>query len=505
MKTELIKDLLLTCIIMITDLIYMPLPIFLPYIYSFLKITDISITFSYCYGLVIFLYSGSFLANLVLPNCFIILGIKKTFILGALIYFLNSIFFVIFPNRCTLLIYAIIGGISFNFKTLPTNYYLCAKYKEGVKYLPYCYVGQSIGVLLWSFFMSVLINPLNENMDAVTFVNGYEERYYKNDVAKNCGFFIIFNGIFSLILISLCSFFLKEPHYLTGDFYLWTDYYFYNNLNAKKILDKKFKRMNLSRSIISKRSLNLNISSITQKSSNSYQKNQIKDKSLKKEISKEIWSLKFIGFIIITTIKNTPSALLIDCYKIIAIKIIKDDKTSSIIYCIVTFADIFGRFFVPYSWKKFGFYKTYLGNFFFDIFYEILFIFYGCYNIYGFVVSVIIAGLLWAFGYLLDHTSIFGLYRPVKAVGISVAFDCYYFFQSSLAVFLTYLFIDKGEFRMCFVVCVIMEIVAGFFFYFYYEEFGDLKQGEESLLSDSGIDDIENDENILKEIELEKI
>ena len=504
MKAELVKDLALTCIVMITDIMYMPLPIFLPYIYSYLKINDIYITFSYCYCIAIFIYIGSFFANIVLPNCFVIFGIKKTFMIGALIYFLNSVFFALYHDRYSLILYGIIGGVSFNFKTLPTNYYLCSKYKDGVKYLPYCYIGQSIGVLVWSYFMIKIINPLNGNLDAVTYANGFEERYYQSDVAENCGNFIVFNGFISLVVISLCAFFLNEPHYLKGNFILWINYYFRNNKSAKKILDKRFQRMNLSRSIVSEQnSISLNTSTMSKKSSNSYERNEKKTKKLEKEISKEIWSAKFIGFIIITTIKNTPSALLIDCYKIIALKIIKDDQLSSIIYCFVTFADIFGRFFVPIAWEKYGFYKVYLGNFFCDIFYEVLFIIYGCYNIYGFVITIIIAGLLWAFGYLLGHTTIFGLYRPIKAVGVSKAFDTYYFFQSALAVYLTYIFVDKGEYRMCFVVCVILETLAALAFYFFYESFGDLNK-DGGLLEDE-VEQSENELELIREIEMEKI
>ena len=76
--------------------------------------------------------------------------------------FLNSLFFVLIPNRYTILIYGVIGGISYNFKNLPTNYYLCSKYTNGIQYLPYSYIGQSIGVLVWSYFMSIIINPNNK-------------------------------------------------------------------------------------------------------------------------------------------------------------------------------------------------------------------------------------------------------------------------------------------------------------------------------------------------------
>ena len=502
MKFSLIKDLSLTCLIMTTDIIYSPLPIFLPYLYSYLKNLDETITFSWCYSVLVFLYLGSFLANTVLPNCFIIFGIKKTFIIGGIIYFLNSLFFVLYPNRVTVLIYGVVGGVSFNFKTLPTNYYLCAKYSDGVRYLPYAYIGQSIGVFLWYYFMMVIINPGNENMERVTFVNGFEENFFEERVAGNCGRFILFNGVFSLVVISVCAMFLEEPNFLKGDFFLWVDYYFKNDKNAKKEFQKRFERMNLSKTIISitseenEKSFNNSVLSKKSKSEYEFTEKDQKNKKLQNEIKKEIYSLKFIGFIIITTIKNTPSAIMIDCFKIMAQKIIKDDKLSSIIYCIVTFADIFGRFFVPYTWKKFGFYKTYLGNFLSDFFFQILFILYGSYNEFGLIICVNLAGLIWAFAYLLGHTTIFGLYRPIKAVGISKAFDAYYFFQASFSIFLTYLFIDNGRYRMCFVVCLIFEFGAGLVFFFFYEEFGDLKVGEEEKEKEM------KEEKFLEEIEL---
>jgi hypothetical protein len=489
---ELTKDLLICCIIMLTDIIYMPLPIFLPYLYSYLKNLDEYIKFSWCYSLLVFLYLGNILANYILPNLFIILGIKRTFALGGIIYFVNSTIFVLYPNRYTVLIFGIVGGVTYSFKVLPTNYYLCSKYKNGIDYLPYSYIGQSLGVLLWSFLMMQIINPDNKSMEGLTFINGYEENYFEADVSKNTPFFISVNGIVSLLAISISAYFLKEPDYLQGELVLWLKSYFFKDKNARKILKGKFLKMEETRhftvSIISRSSLQLyeNISFQSRNASAIIEHEKIREASkqielneslnqtnsvieelvlLEEEVSREIWSLKFIGFIIITTIKNNSSTLMIDCFKLMALKIIQNDYLSSVIYCFITFADIFGRFFVPYSWKKYGFFNTYLMNFFFDYLFLLIFILWGFHQIFGFIISITIASLIWAFGYLLGNTTIFALFRPSKAIRLIKAFDFYLFFQSVLSVIITYVFMDKGMFRETFFLCFLMEIVVGYVFF----------------------------------------
>ena len=96
MRFELMKDLAITCIIMITDIIYFPFPIMLPYIYSYVKNIDESISFSWTYSTGVFMEIGSIIGNIILPKFFLIFGIKNTFIIGGFIYFLDCIFLVLF-------------------------------------------------------------------------------------------------------------------------------------------------------------------------------------------------------------------------------------------------------------------------------------------------------------------------------------------------------------------------------------------------------------------------
>ena len=489
MRFELIKDLLITCIIMITDMIYMPFPVMLPYLYSYIKHIDESISLSWAYSTMVFIYTGSICGNIILPKFFLIFGIKKTFILGGIIYFFDCCFFTIFAGKYTLLIFGFIGGISLNFKTLPTNFYLTNKYENGVEYLPYSYIGQSIGVIVWSIVIAVIVNPLNKNMDAVSFYNGYKEEYFDKIVSSQITPFLLINGLSGVIVITFLAMFLNVPEYLSGNFSLWWKS-LGNDEDAKKELAKKLEEMNqttniehcnISVSMSLNKEYNKEISILSKSLNNSKTQSLIeqqnKTDNIEEEITKELYSLKFIIFVIIIFIKNSSTTLLVNCFKIFAIKIIKNDGLASIIYCISTLADIFGRFAVSYCWKKFGFYKTHIYNFIYNITFNILFIISGYHNKTTFIIVIAFQSLAWAFGYLLGHTTMFGLFRPRKAVGLSKAFDVYYILQSLYGIVMTYYFVSRDLYQECYLIFVSFEVFFCLVFVKWYKDFGDIKSG----------------------------
>ena len=244
MRFELVKDLVITCLIMVTDMIYMPFPVMLPYLYSYVKHIDESVSLSWAYSVMVCIYIGSIIGNLIIPKFFLIFGIKKTFIIGGFIYFLDCIFFTIFAGRYSLLIFGLIGGISLNFKTLPTNFYLTNKYENGVEYLPYSYIGQSIGVVVWSIVIAFIVNPLNKNMDAVSYFNGYKEEYFDKEVSSHITPFLLINGSSGFIIIGILAMFLNVPEYLNGNFSLWWKSMMNNDEEAKRDLAKKLEEMN---------------------------------------------------------------------------------------------------------------------------------------------------------------------------------------------------------------------------------------------------------------------
>ena len=208
--------------------------------------------------------------------------------------------------------------------------------------------------------------------------------------------------------------------HLNGNFSLWWKS-LGNDTKAKKELTKKLKKMNKNTNFEncnkSGDSLNFNkeyykeLSIISENSNISKIKNEklISNipEDIEKEINKELYSLKFIMFVIIIFIKNSSSALFLNCFKMMALKIIKNDGLASIIYCISTLADIFGRFAVPYSWKKYGFYNTHIYNFFYNIFFNLLFIISGYHTKSTFIIVFAYQSLTWSFGYLLGHTTMF--------------------------------------------------------------------------------------------------
>ena len=485
MKKALIKDILITATIFITDIIFMPLGIFLPFFYSYLKQSDLSITFSFIYTLTIYMFIGNIFSSFIMPKFFFILGIKKTFMFGGLCSFCLYIL-GIFTNKYLFYLFSIFCGICVNLKSLPTNYLLSVKYENGVDYLAYSYAGQSFGVLLWAYLMNRIVNPENESMSISTHVNGFTEFYYSESVNKNFVVFLLVNSFISLFVIIGVSCFIEEPKNKNGNLILWLKVMIFRDKKSvdclklkKKNFDSDFKNL-ANQSNISQPIIVIKSKSMIEKKLQSFEKtlelletSQKSTTSLEQEIKATIYSKKFLGFIILTFLKNTSSAVFINCTKIIGNEILNNDKLLSYIFAMTCLADIFGRFLVTYTWNKFGFYKTYILNFCFTIFGNLLFVFWTYSSQTGFIVNLFLISLCWAFNYLLGHCTIFGLYSPDKAVGLVKAFDFYFVFYAVYGAQMVRIFISCGNYRLCFFTFAVFECLALFFFVKYYKDFGD--------------------------------
>ena len=482
MKKELIRDITLTLIIFTTDLIYMPFPLFIQYFYSYLKMNDLTITFGYVFLITFAGKIGSILSNIIMPKLFFIFGIRKTFFLGGALMFIYSII-SLFTGRYLLFLLGILGGFINNLKTMPTNYLFSIKYTDGEKYLAYSYMGQSFGVIIWGFFIFYFVNPENDSMDQITDVNGFDEYYYPKRINDRFPLFILANGIISFFVISICSYFFKVPSNKDGNFFLWYDAFFNKTVKAMKLIKKKrkefkteFKSLNISSinqiSFMSKKTCQKN-SKISETLVSSCVVSTLTKDSLQKDIEKTLYSKKFIGFIIITFIKNTSADVIVNCVSIIGQSVVKSTNIISLIFIISCLMDIIGRFLVSYTWTTYGFYKCTYFHFLVNIFTKGLFLVWGLYSEIGFIFVIIVLSQSWAYGYLLGHTSIFGLFRPDKAIGLCKAFEIYYLLLKTYSCFIVQIFITKGLFSQCFIFLSIIEIIACYYFYKYYKNFGE--------------------------------
>ena len=486
MQKGLIKDLLITATIFLTDIIYMPFAIFVPYFYSYLKQSDLSITFSFTYTLLVYIYVGNVISSALMQKFFFIFGIKKTFMLGGLCSFFLYIL-GIYTNKYLFYVFSIFSGICFNFKSLPTNYLLSVKYENGVDYLAYAYAGQSFGVLLWAYLINRIVNPENKSMTNVTNVNGFTEYYYTKDVNDNFAPFLFIISIFNLVVICGVSYFIEEPENKDGNLILWLKAVFLrdkksvNNLKLKKekfevdykiLSNRSNMSMSHSKIITSNKSINEKSLELSEKSIELLEKSEEKI-SLEQDIKNTMYSKKFLGFILLTLFKNASTSVFVCCTKVIGNKIVNDDKLLSYIFSATCLADIFGRFLVSFIWNKFGFYKTYILNFCFGILTNLIFVFWGYSSRNGFIVSLFLVSLCWAFNYLLGHCTIFGLYSPDKAVGLSKAFDVYFIFYSIYGAVMVHFFISNENYRLCFFTFAVFESIAFFLFAKYYKDFGD--------------------------------
>ena len=254
-------------------------------------------------------FFGKFLGNSFVPYLIFFLGSKKTIQLGGILYFLQNYYFAEFPSKITLYIGAIFNGFVFQFKSLPVNFFMSKKYENGILYSDHIYSGFSISAFFWSLVLTFIINPNNEKMDKITYINGYEEKYFNKTISDRVKIYYLLNGIVSLIIILIFAQFIKEPSNFTPSYKYYYKKFFGNlteedkiNFNSSLEKIKKDPILDSNSSI----SINLNKKILKEKSNSLLENKPEKEETMEfhREIAnKEMKKPKFILLILIFVLK----------------------------------------------------------------------------------------------------------------------------------------------------------------------------------------------------------
>lgn len=241
MEPELIKDIIVLFLIAIGSNLHTHWAILYPYIGSYLKHHDSSITLVQVFSALLLAYIGNFIGNLILPKIFFVLGIKRTIQLGSILTLANCISFYMFTHIMLFYINMVIVGILAQFTNFSVTFYFSEKYENGVFYVPYVNLGIAANSFIWPFVMTIVINPNNRGMDEITYVNGFKEIYYSYDVSQRIVKCLNIYGLYVAIANVLLSQFLINPKTMKSRVSLWIKSRFQGDRKSIKILNDDFK------------------------------------------------------------------------------------------------------------------------------------------------------------------------------------------------------------------------------------------------------------------------
>ena len=476
------KDTILLFIYSFQNIISSTWPVIYPYLASYTKNFNSTITMKGIFACTISIFIGRIIGGIILPFTYFLFGIKITMQITIFILFINYILFFVFTDYFWINVNIMLSGVHYQFVLLSVSYFLSTKYSKGFSMVNYASVGSSLGIIFWGFVSVFIINPSNDKMNLEMEENGEIVNYFEWEIAKNFKTYLIVLA-FQSFLFLIPTFFLTDPKSIKPNFFPYMKALFSGNKRALKELTNSFslQKSKLQKSIISNEE-----KSFLSKNSIIYENSEdLLLENGKRELSFEEAKIKsklimknplFILLISLFAIRFTGLLFFVDNYKIISYKIIKNDKISSFALSISVITSISGQLLVSFLWEKLDFYKSQL------FLYSLLFINLLIIIFFGdspFVMFWIISfvRICVRISYGLIAIMKFALFNPKIGIEISKLLDIYSIISIFIGASLNYFF----DISFIFWVLLVLNIVGAIVFFLYFKGFQELvKRIEES-------------------------
>ena len=432
------KDRIILFIYSITNIMSSTWPILYPYIASYIKHYNPNITMKSIFATTIGIFIGRIIGGVLLPNLYFLFGIKGTMQIGGLLLFINYLLYFCFTSIFGVFFNNLFAGVNYQIAFLSVSFFLSEKYLNGLLYINYVYIGSSIGIIFWGIVSIYIINPDNIGMTLKLTEGNLEENYFPWEMVKNFKFFMIVLACFSLLFI-LPTFFLDDPENITPNFFIYFKALFTKDKKKLDYLNKSFQNYSLnSKKSFEKKKKPITINIIDEEEEIFLQKYELNFEEAEKKSQKIIFNPLFILFIGLMAIRFSPVLYMIDNYKIIAFKVLKNDKMISLALSTSFLASIFGQIIVGFVYRKLDFYKSQLFLYFLIFLNLFIFVFFAENNIYVMFGILSLDRIILRISHGFAVLSKFSLFHPKIAVGITKVFDCYIIFSFVIIIILNY-------------------------------------------------------------------
>lgn len=480
MKPELLKDILITLIIMSNTSFFLQWSVIYPYLGSYYKYFDPSITLKGIFSCILVLYFGMFLGNLILPRFFYFFGLRKTLQIGSLFYFINLTCLYSFISMWGFCINILITGALVNFSYFTISVFFSQKYENGILYCPIVFMGVSIGAMIWPLVINVVINPDNHSMDVSSNLNGYRENYYAYSVSKRVVHYLNFHGLFALVVNGFLCQFLTDPQNHQGVLSLYLKSWWGSNAKGqdknedynivKKNIEERLSE-NIRESIQKSRELLDHYRQSIDASKNHDLEHELLEKKdnateTSKPLSgdvdkyKEAVSPRFLFLLLVSTVRASAVVYFSNNCKYIGNLFIKDDNLISTLISLTSALEIIFRMTGSYFWLKLEFFKTMYVLLASSIVFNLMFMYLFPLNLYSFAFLLIICRILYGVNAAVTHITLFSLYPSETAIYLYKIFDNTTLAGLVYAVFLNYFFVWDDNYVPIFVIFVIIEFIS---------------------------------------------
>lgn len=476
MSRDLWKDIILLFIINTGSNFHLQWPVIYPYLGSYFKNFDSSITLNGTFSAIFVAYIGQFIGNSILPKLFFILGVKKTIQLGSILYFINCLSFYLFTSMFGLCLNLLAAGILSMFFSFTITYHFSEKYENGVYYSPYVFLSFSLQNFIWPMMMNAIINPNNVGMEEVTYVNGYKEVYYNYEISSGVVKYLNYHGFYVLIVNVLLCQLIDNPHNMQSRVSMWLTNTITGDRDSKKTFEKDFRQfsrttmMNLGESIRGsiKQSVSVreplkkkttDVEMVHKKHEELIEKVEAqKQKELHEDIRQEMVSKRFICLVIVVTVRNAASNYFINNFKYMGNFIVNNEGLTSKIFSFASIANVFGRLAGPWLYAKYDFIDTHLIVIGSSMAVNIMFFTLATNISSVYLLLIFISRIIQGLSSAIHHITLFSLYGHEKAIYLYKIYDASLLFGLVYGIILNYYCTAGNQYSLIFFIFTMIEV-----------------------------------------------
>ena len=160
----------------------------------------------------------------------------------------------------------------------------------------------------------------------------------------------------------------------------------------------------------------------------------------------------------------------VDMYKYLAMHMTDDDKLAQTMYGVMAIECCVGRFVSGWIFTKLGIRKTLILNLGLNVASELLYLFFGQFNLVMFFLTFMIIRTVSSINMYSNYTIPFSIYGTKKAIRVVCYFDSFYGLVIIIASVLNYFFDHAGKIQGVIVTFFVVESVALFYSVVYLKE-----------------------------------
>ena len=351
----------------------------MPYYFSHAKIYNTDVTIKHVFNSTILTAVGIYFDALIFPSLLFVFGLKKTLLLGTIGYALSNIAMCYFSSILSIAICAFMIGACFKNLTTCVILYFTENFTPIASK---CYTVANTGFLLtgfvWANLVTYYVNPENKDMEAITYINGFRETYFEEEIAIRFRMIMLYQAIFSFSIVFVFSFFIKDPEIYSSKIGVIFDWikgerveisksltelelsisksFAYIKVGDEKIAEE-FSKTQIEVELIEQKSENL-----LEENNKSYNSGEDLKPSPQVRARQAFKSFKFWLLFILSVFRLSSSNYFIDNTKIFGFTVVKNDQLITQVYSLSSFAAMLGAAASSFIFDLFGLVNCYIGS-----------------------------------------------------------------------------------------------------------------------------------------------